>query len=354
MLAMTVLDRATMTEQLSAMRFPAQYLEIFESFARVRGIDPEEFRAALRLPGGHTGHRGNAVDGEQFLRLMRFARHHADPDLPLAAQLLEHTPLTALGTLGIVVLTSSDLHAALDAVLRFYPLVMPACEIERQEHGEFLHLVIHLRLDFGDLQEPLTEMLLGAFGTIRHHVRSGQPLLELHFRHAARHPPETYGKIIDPSALCFGQPCNRVVVPRAHLDLPLHTSSRATRHQLEQQLEAEIVLLGPPGGFTRRVREWLQGQLEQGRVPNIEALAASLNLSSRTLGRHLAREGQTFKALVNEVRLDHADYLLRNSRKSVRQIARAAGFTNDSSFARSFRRRKGVSPSQLRHRDCNT
>jgi AraC-like DNA-binding protein len=345
-------SKTALSSQLSKLRFPAQYLGIVESFAEQRGTATDGFHQALSLPAGHTGHRDNALDGEQFLRLMQYAQSCADPNLPLSAQLLEHAPLTAHGTLGIVILTSPNLSAALDAAVRFYPLVMPACDIQRADCGDFLHLDMQLRYDFGTLQEALTEMLLGAFSSIRQHLPPTRDLLAMHFSHAARYPLEAYSRFAEPSALHFNQPCNRVVIHQAHLGLSLMTSSRATMRQFEQQLETQISALREQPGFSRTIRERLQAWVAQGKSLGVEVMAESLHMSSRTLGRRLAQEGQIYKALVNEVRLDHAETLLLSSQKSVSQIARLTGFTNDSSFARAFRKRKGLSPVELRQQNA--
>lgn len=333
---------------LSQLRFPAQYLEIIEAFAAQHGLSSAAFHTALGLPAGATGHADNAMDGEQFVRALRQVRALADPARPLSVQLLEMAPLTVHGVLGIVILTSPTLRAALDAALRFYPLVMPACDIQRRDEPDAVCLDVHLTEDFGDLQETVMEILLGAFNSIRHHLPDTPLWLSLYFAHPATHPLATYQGLADHAHLHFGQPHNRLRVPHTTLDLPLLTSSQTTMRQLEQQLESLIQEHHNPLAFTQRVRAHLQTQLRHGRSLAIEEMAHRLGVSSRTLGRYLAREGQTYKALVNTVRLDHAEQLLLHSRKSIRQIARAAGFCNDSSFARAFRIRKGMTPSQLR------
>lgn len=339
-----------MLKSLSELRFPAQYLEIVEAFAERRGIPITTFRAACALPAQGTGHPDDALDGEQLKQLLLQAARYARPDMPLSAQLLEDFPLTAHGTLGIVLLSSPNLNAALDAALRFYPLVMPACAISREDIGNHVHLVIKTRYDFGAITEALNETMIGAINSIRRHLQPTSRLLELHFDHPARFPLEAYDHFADPDALYFDQPCNKIVIPKQNLKLPLITSSRTTMQQFEQQLEQQLQALHRHTGLSCKIRERLEQQLRAGQVLSLEEAADWLNMSSRTLRRHLNQEGATFKDMVNEARLDYAEFLLLNSAKSVSQIAHAAGFTNDSAFSRAFRQRKSESPTALRQR----
>ncbi|OBX36211.1 HTH-type transcriptional regulator CdhR [Halomonas elongata] len=83
----------------------------------------------------------------------------------------------------------------------------------------------------------------------------------------------------------------------------------------------------------------------------IQALADELGLSWRRLERLFERHlGQTPRHFYLERRLAHAHQLLIDTRHSVMDIALASGFASASSFTRAFRRRYGLTPSQLRQR----
>lgn len=339
-----------MTDSLSRFKFPAQYVEVFESLVTERGIPASLFYERCQLNRQQLEAPGAAIDGEHLRQMLRVCGELADPDRPLSAQLLEHFPLTAHGTLGVVVLTSPNLQAALNAALRFYPVVVPAYEISREEMGDQLHLVFRPLCDFGEVSETLTETVLGAFNSIRRYVRPDIPLLAIHLSHEARFPLEAYSTFSEPDRIFFGQPCNKIVIPRKYLQLSLTTSNRATMQQFERQLERQIRELGQEPAFTRQVQSLVEQLLRAGKSLNVDEVAAQLNLSTRTLSRRLHEEGNTFKELVTEARIDYAEFLLLNSQKSVSQIGYATGFTNDSSFSRAFRKTKGISPTELRRR----
>lgn len=60
------------------------------------------------------------------------------------------------------------------------------------------------------------------------------------------------------------------------------------------------------------------------------------------------RTGMTFIDCVNEVRLGHASRMLISTTKTIAEIAYSCGFNNISNFNRTFRKRKGCTPSELR------
>jgi AraC-like DNA-binding protein len=79
-----------------------------------------------------------------------------------------------------------------------------------------------------------------------------------------------------------------------------------------------------------------------------EGLARALNVSLRTLHRHLQQEGASVQALKDEVRCGRAQDLLRRTRQPVKQIAHQIGYRSEKSFARAFRQWTGAAPSDWR------
>ena len=333
---------------LARLHFPAQFLDTFESFALSRGVDRATFWQDGPFTSAAAAEQLTMLTGDCFLALMIQARHYADPDHPLSAQLLAHMPLTTFGSLGVVVIASPTLDAALEAALRFYPLVMPACEIWREESPEEVRLVFRLTADFSDFNDTLLEMLLGTFNTVRRHLRPDIGLLDIHCHHRQGFPLERYSYFADPQRLRFEQTANRLILPRRYLDLSLDNASRATLAQFRETLEEQIRQLHRQVSVTQLVRDQLRHRLQRGELIDQGSIAEGLHLSSRSLCRHLAAEQQQFRQLALEARLTLAAELLRRSQRPISHIARAAGFRNDSSFSRSFQRFHGVSPKVFR------
>ncbi len=74
-------------------------------------------------------------------------------------------------------------------------------------------------------------------------------------------------------------------------------------------------------------------------------MAAFLGLSSRTLMRRLQEEGITFQKLRDNVLKQQSLDYLKNNNMSVEATAIALGFSDTSSFRRTFKRWFGQKPS---------
>jgi AraC-like DNA-binding protein len=95
----------------------------------------------------------------------------------------------------------------------------------------------------------------------------------------------------------------------------------------------------------RHVRENL------GRRLQLADAAAAADLSPNYLAHLIKKEtGRTFVDLVTERRMEKARELLAHTDRRIGEIARATGFEDEAYFARRFRQRYTVSPSQFRAR----
>ncbi len=85
-----------------------------------------------------------------------------------------------------------------------------------------------------------------------------------------------------------------------------------------------------------------------GDGPMIKRVAQRLNVSVRTLQRRLQEGGTSYTKLVDEIRFKLACRLLNAPRTSITDVAAAVGYTDPSSFSRSFARWSGMQPKAYR------
>ena len=82
---------------------------------------------------------------------------------------------------------------------------------------------------------------------------------------------------------------------------------------------------------------------------NAQNLANALSTSERTLHRKLKQAcGESPKTFIDRIRVETARMLLETSAKPVKELAAAAGFIDEASFRRAFRRFAGMAPSAYR------
>ena len=94
---------------------------------------------------------------------------------------------------------------------------------------------------------------------------------------------------------------------------------------------------------------WLvREMLPLGRC-SVEELAQHLGVDRRTVHRHLARTGETFSSLVNDVRGELAQSYLEGDTGRLTDVAHLLGFSALSAFSRWHRRHFGFTLTQRRN-----
>ena len=94
-----------------------------------------------------------------------------------------------------------------------------------------------------------------------------------------------------------------------------------------------------------QVREILVQMLPAGSA-NQQSVASMLNRSSSTLQRQLSAEGTSYRDVLEQTRRTLAEAYLRDGQHTHVQVAFLVGFSDQSNFARAFRRWTGMSPGQ--------
>ena len=81
---------------------------------------------------------------------------------------------------------------------------------------------------------------------------------------------------------------------------------------------------------------------------NQQQVAKALGVSSRTLSRRLAKEGITFKVILDELRQQLALQYLHTTQYSVDEIAHLLNYSDAANFSRAVKRWTGLTPKQYR------
>ncbi|MGH8353945.1 MAG: AraC family transcriptional regulator [Pseudomonas sp.] len=145
----------------------------------------------------------------------------------------------------------------------------------------------------------------------------------------------------------FAAGANQLRLNQASLALrnPEHCPS-TWRHLLEI-CERELEQLTRTRSLRERITQLL-GPLLNGREPDLEEVAARLQLPTWTLRRKLAEEGTQFRAILNDTRRDLAVTYIRDTELAFGEIAYLLGFASAEAFQRAFKRWNGQTPGEFR------
>jgi AraC-like DNA-binding protein len=98
-------------------------------------------------------------------------------------------------------------------------------------------------------------------------------------------------------------------------------------------------------GPLAQLREYLSGALADA---SLDRAARSLGVTERTLQRRLKEVGTSFQDEVTVARVRAAEALMRETDRKLSDIAQAVGCASSQHFSDTFRRVRGVSPSEWR------
>ncbi len=255
-------------------------------------------------------------------------------------------PWGSYGLLCRASLGAPNLGVALKRWCRHHRLLTEDIVLRLDHDGEVATLSIDEQSDLGRLREfCLLTSLRYVHGYACWAVDSRIALRTASFPFEAPAHAGVY-PLLFPGAVHFDAPRAGFSFDAHYLELPLRRDERALRAMLQHALPLTVLQYRRDRLLVQRVRDLLQHPTADALHAN--GLARALNVSLRTLHRHLRQEGASVQSLKDEVRCGRAQELLRRTRQPVKQIAHQLGFRSEKSFARAFRHWTGATPSDWR------
>lgn len=255
---------------------------------------------------------------------------------------------TAHGFLGYAALSSATPMEAFNTFGRYLRLRTSDFAFVHGTDGATAWIDVYETHSLGPLRRTLYEGTMGGFYSLLTAMLGMAPEgVVFHFEWPE--PPyfEQYRPRL-PQTL-FRQASNRILFPAHYLGQRLPMGDPVAAKSLVEQCELQLAQLGPPvDQALARVRAELT--VGQQAYPNLEAVAAKLFMSGRTLKRKLAEAGTSFQRILDEQRHRDALRLMGNPDLDLAQIASILGYNDPAHFTRAFRRWSGETPSKARER----
>jgi AraC-like DNA-binding protein len=186
------------------------------------------------------------------------------------------------------------------------------------------------------------EMLLTSFFRL---IRSFSPHVRprhVRFDYPAPSYSAEYTRVFQ-GAERFGQSHSELVFDKALMDTVSPHKDDDVHRALRAIAERRVLQLTDRVPYSLRVRDFLVQQAPAARA-EMATVARSLGLSVRSLRRRMDSEGKTFNAVANDAQSIVAKSLLRNTQRTIQEVAYELGFADTSSFHRAFKRWTGTTP----------
>lgn len=118
-------------------------------------------------------------------------------------------------------------------------------------------------------------------------------------------------------------------------------------YELQSVLLQKVSAMSPRVGAQTNIRERIGSLLLANTylgMPTLDAVAANLNVSSRSLQRKLQEEGVTYQQLLDSTCKSLALHYLQSGQYPVKEVSYMLGYNELSAFNRAFRRWTGSTP----------
>lgn len=298
------------------------------------------------------------IDAADLAILFRNYDQHVR-DCAWTARLGSQFNIATHGPLGFAALSAPTLGEALDVMGSLYASRSTA--ITAQTYASESHYLLQIEDVTGeaDLARWLVEVVLKIIELLLSSIM-GHPVgknVLISFTHTA--PADSAQLVARYDAkVVFDAPQNTIAVPLAwrHLPSPLYDEAvyRANVIKCRQLIAARE----QDGSITVTVRNQLSNHFDTQMLytgqpmppPTLDQIADSIHLTSRTLIRKLQRENGTYKNILESLRRNYAEHLLKDARLKVADVAEILGYREPANFSRAFRRWYGVSPVAWRRR----
>jgi len=274
---------------------------------------------------------------------------HISGNPALGLQIGSHMPLSAHGAIGVALAAAPNPLVGFQVMERFGMLRVPVIAVQTAEAGPWFTLRLEAALPMDEVSRFMLEVMVASMLALIElsSPRPGtRPLVELGYPE----PPyvERYADYLD-AELRFGRAATSLTFARADLEVPNTFADAEVYEQAIALCERLRVRLAGRESWQAKV----EGLLQQhpGQIWRIQEVAGALNVSVRSLTRHLAQEGKSYQQLLDQELCRQALVHLSLPGQTVASVANILGYQDVSSFRRAFRRWRGVAPQDWRRND---
>ncbi|MTE11385.1 AraC family transcriptional regulator [Nocardia aurantiaca] len=320
-------------------------------FAREHGVPAARMLQGSGLSERQLADPDEQIDAHTELAVIRNLVRELGARPNLGLEVGRRYRITTFGIFGFACVSSPTLGEAIAFALRYLELSFTFCiPAASWRPGEFVARIHDERVPF-DVRRFLVERDVAAMHQVMSDLMGRPiPLLRADFDFPA---PENLGPYTEMYGLTpsFEAEHNLFALDPAILQQPLPQANEHTWAMCLAQCRDLVSRRRARTGIAAEVRERLvpRGGLDGFAVPpGIDSVAKDLNMSTRTLRRHLDAAGTSYRQLLDEVRRALAEEMLTATPLSVSDVAIRLGYAEASTFIHAFKRWTGTTPSAYR------
>lgn len=258
----------------------------------------------------------------------------------------EHFKPHLFSDVGLLLQSCKNLDEFLKRICQFIPLISTAISLEYADHNAHEK---KLKINFKEIVtlqvERLEMCLLCGWKMANLLHETGFNFLRL--EHIRPKPLDitAWVNIFGPNVI-WGQAEFVIYFSNEEVYRQTKPVNESISKVLENELSLKLNQLYSKN-YSHRVKNEIANLLGQQQA-TLNLVAQKLNISNRSLQRHLEDEGYTFRTLLNQVQMQKAQNYLHQTNLSLFEISLLTGFSSPSNFSLAFKRWTGKTPGYYR------
>jgi AraC-like DNA-binding protein len=320
-------------------------LEAVARYLSMQGMDRALFLSGSGIEASDLDDPDVLVTPEQeFMILQNIVKLRPDPGLGLSIGRQFHMGI--LGKLGAAAINSNTFLDALKIIFQYSEL------LQTYFHYDLMvkHDLVFIKLkELVDLKDILLFMCEREFASIQRIasdlIGAPFPVSEIRFAYPKPEYISLYQDIFQ-CPLVFNAESHMAVFEKKYLFQQLPLANPLARKTYEKECKQLCLRIKRQGTMARRVHQEIL--FHRDGVPSFDQLTRYMNISPRTLRRHLTAEGTSYKDLVSKIQKNKALDLLQTTALPFEHIATELGYSDLANFYRAFKGWTGHNPSYYR------
>lgn len=318
-------------------------------YCRQRDIPIAPVLAEAQLSESDLSDIDNRIPSERYHHaLLKAAELSGDPDF--GVHFGEAVKPGHYGVVGLVAMSCEKASELLQLHIRYQSLVGDDTSVEYQVTDDRIELRTFPKLECMHNSRLRQESTFSSWLTLARWITGldNHYPLRVDFTHPKPENTDEQHRVFGPT-ISWEQDVTRVVFDRAVAETPLPQANPALRKQLESQAEEQLIAAGGAqfNPLLQQVQSLIAKSLADG-TPDIDNIAAALNLSTRALQRKLAELSTSFSDMLDSTRKELAMSYIGQPHISLTEVAFLLGFSEQSAFNRAFKRWLGATPNTYR------
>jgi len=320
------------------------FLRGFSTLVLAKGGNPSALYESVGLDKEIFIEESLLIPFDKFVYLLEATASQLDfPDV--AMQLARQQDMMILAPLGPMLHRCNNVAEALEILIKYLKILVSGYQVDIQIQQDCVTVTFDLELPHIQELVQYQDYAMASAATILHGMRGkSHPIRACYFLRSERNQniiseySRYYGCPVAFNCRTLSLTCDSSILQQDIGNLVKQINARVNS---AQSLHNESIV--------KQVSNVISYSLANG-ISKIEDIASSMNYSQRTLQRKLSEHNTSFSALLDSVRFNMANQYLKNTYYRQTDIAVLLGYSNLSSFSRSYHRWCGVYPMEVRKR----